>query len=155
MQGFPRPRLVTSACLEFESVRYDGKIVPCPTVRELAPFADFIKVCPEYEAGLGVPRDSLRIVRVGSQQRLIQPRTRRDVTDLIDTFTDHFLASLPAVDGFLFKSGSPTIGFYNVKVYAYPVGPGVTGRTSGLFARKILQRYPGFPTEDDRRMNNP
>jgi uncharacterized protein YbgA (DUF1722 family) len=58
------------------------------------------------------------------------------------------------VDGFIFKSGSPTIGFYNVKMYDHPVGPGVTGRTSGLFARKILGRYSGYPFEDDQRLRN-
>jgi uncharacterized protein YbgA (DUF1722 family) len=72
----------------------------------------------------------------------------------MDAFTDRFLASLPTVDGFLFKSGSPTIGFYNIKVYDHPLGPGVAGRTSGLFARKILQRYSCYPMEDDLRLRN-
>jgi uncharacterized protein YbbK (DUF523 family)/uncharacterized protein YbgA (DUF1722 family) len=145
---------VISACLEFENVRYDGRVVSCPVVDELKPFVDFIKVCPESEIGLGVPRDPLRIVNVGGRERLIQPRTGRDVTDQMDAFTDRFLASLPPVDGFLFKSGSPTIGFYNVKVYDYPVGAGVAGRTSGLFARKILRLYPGYPLEEDMRIRN-
>lgn len=154
MRRFPRPRVVISACLEFDNVRYDGKVVSCPVVGELKPFVDFIKVCPESAIGLGVPRDPLRIVNVGGRDRLIQPRTGRDVTDPMDAFTDRFLASLPPVDGFLFKSGSPTIGFYNVKVYDYPVGPGVARRTSGLFAQKILRRYYGYPLEDDLRMRN-
>jgi uncharacterized protein YbbK (DUF523 family)/uncharacterized protein YbgA (DUF1722 family) len=154
MKRFPRPKVVVSACLEFDKVRYDGKVVPCPVVSELKPFVDFVKVCPEWEIDLGVPRDPLRIVKVGGRERLIQPLTGRDVTDQMDAFTDRFMASLPPVDGFLFKSGSPTIGFYNIKVYDHPVGPGVAGRTSGLFARKILRRYPGYPLEDDLRMRN-
>lgn len=154
MRRFPRPSVLVSACLEFDNVRYDGKVVPCPVVDELKPFADFIKVCPECAIGLSVPRDPLRMVNVGGRERLIQPRTGRDVTDPMDAFTDRFLASLPPVDGFLFKSGSPTIGFYNVKVYDYPVGPGVARRASGLFARKILHRYPGYPVEDDLRLRN-
>lgn len=154
MQRFPRPRIVISSCLEFEHVRYDGKVVPCPIVKDLMPFVDFIRICPECAIGLPVPRDPLRIVNVRGQERLIQPLTGRDVTDEMDAFTDRFLAGLPPVDGFLFKSGSPTIGFYNIKVYDHPVGPGVAGRTSGLFARKILRRFPGYPLEDDQRLRN-
>jgi uncharacterized protein YbbK (DUF523 family)/uncharacterized protein YbgA (DUF1722 family) len=154
MRRFPRPRVLISACLEFDNVRYDRKVVPCPVVDELKPFVDFIKVCPESAIGLGVPRDPLRIVKVGVRERLIQPRTGRDLTEQMDAFTDRFLASLPPVDGFLFKSGSPTIGFYNIKVYDHPVGPGVAGRTSGLFAHKILHHYPGYPVEDDLRLRN-
>ncbi len=154
MRRFPRPRIVVSACLEFDNVRYDGKVVPCTIVKELKPYVDFIKVCPEYEIGLGVPRDPLRIVKVGGRERLIQPVTGRDITDPVDAFTDQFIVSLPPVDGFLFKSGSPTIGFYNIKVYDKPVGAGVAGRTSGLFARKILRHYPDYPLEDDLRMKN-
>jgi uncharacterized protein YbbK (DUF523 family)/uncharacterized protein YbgA (DUF1722 family) len=154
MRTFPRPRIVVSACLEFENVRYDGKIVKCPVVKAMIPFVDFIKVCPEYEIGLGVPRYPLRIVKIDGQERLVQPRTGRDVTNLMNAYTDRFIVSLPPVDGFLFKSGSPTIGFYNIKVYDHPVGSGVAGRTSGLFARKILRCYPGFPVEDDLRMRN-
>lgn len=154
MRRFPRPRIVISACLEFEKVRYDGKVVPCKIVKEMTPFVDFIKVCPEYEIGLGVPRDPLRIVKVGGRERLIQPRTGQDVTDTMDEFTDRFIASLPPVDGFLFKSGSPTIGFYNIKVYDHPAGSGISGRTSGLFARKVLRNYSGYPLEDDLRMKN-
>jgi len=154
VRRFPRPVIVISACLEFESVRYDGRVVPCPVVKDLKPFVDFIKVCPECEIGLGVPRDPLRIVNREGRERLIQPRTGRDVTDSMDEFTDRFITSMPPVDGFLFKYGSPTIGLYNIKVYDYPVGPGVAGRTSGLFARKLLRRYPGYPIEDDMRMRN-
>jgi uncharacterized protein YbbK (DUF523 family)/uncharacterized protein YbgA (DUF1722 family) len=152
MRRFPRPRLLVSACLEFENVRYDGRIVPCQIIKELMPFVDFVKVCPECEIGLGVPRDALRLVKVGDQDRLIQPRSGRDVTEEVDQFTDRFLASMPPVDGFLFKSGSPTIGFYNIKVYDHPVGAGVAGRTSGIFARKILRHYPDYPIEDDKRL---
>lgn len=154
MRRFPRPRIVVSACLELENTRYDGRVVPCPIMKELTPFVDFIKVCPECAIGLGVPRDPLRIVNMGGRERLIQPRTGLDLTDQIDAFTVRFIASLPSVDGFLFKSGSPTIGFYNIKVYDHPVGPGVAGRTSGLFARKIFRRYHDYPLEDDLRLRN-
>lgn len=72
----------------------------------------------------------------------------------MDDFTENFIAGLPPIDGFLFKSGSPTIGFYNIKVYDKPVGSSVANRTSGIFARKILRHFPGYPIEDDQRLRN-
>ncbi|MCD1293535.1 DUF1722 domain-containing protein [Methanocella sp. CWC-04] len=154
MRTFPRPRVVVSACLEFEHVRYDGQMIPCRTVRELMDFVDFIKVCPEYEIGLGVPREPIRIVRSGDEYRLIQPKTERDVTKEMDEFTDNFMASLPDVDGFIFKSKSPTIGLKNIKVYRGAHDPNVVERRSGFFAQKILDRYHGYPIEEDQRLNN-
>jgi len=50
-----RPILPISACLEFDNVRDNGQSIPSKIIRDLTPFVDFIKVCPEYEIGLGVP----------------------------------------------------------------------------------------------------
>lgn len=154
MKIFPRPRIVVSACLEFEKVRYDGKVIPCGIVRDLQKYADFIKVCPEYEIGLGVPRDTIRIVKAGAGERLVQPKTGKDVTEDMDAFTDRFLDSLPGVDGFIFKSRSPTIGLKDIRIYKGPHDPNVVGKTSGFFARKILDRYYGYPIEEDDRLRN-
>jgi uncharacterized protein YbbK (DUF523 family)/uncharacterized protein YbgA (DUF1722 family) len=154
MRAFPRPRLLISACLEFRKVRYDGKSVPCGIVRQLMPYADFLLVCPEYEIGLGVPRDPIRLVMAGGEHRMVQPKTGRDVTGEIDAFTDRFMATLPEVDGFIFKSKSPTIGINDIKVYQDAHSPVVVEKASGLFARKILAKYPDYPIEEDERLNN-
>jgi len=154
MRKFPRPRVVVSACLEFEKVRYNGQVVPCELVKKLEPYVDFIKVCPEFAIGLGVPREPIRIIKSGEDYRLVQPRTGRDVTGEMNTFTDDFLQALPTVDGFIFKSKSPTIGLSNIKVYSGPFDPGVVERRSGFFATKVLQKYRGFPIEEDTRLIN-
>jgi hypothetical protein len=60
---FEKPIIVVSKCLEFEKVRYNGQVMPSQTVKDLIPFVEFIKVCPEYEIGLGVPREPIRIVK--------------------------------------------------------------------------------------------
>ncbi|MGC9307752.1 MAG: YbgA family protein [Thermoplasmatota archaeon] len=154
MTSYSRPRVVVSACLEFEPVRYNGQVMPAQIVRDLQPYVDYVKVCPEYEIGLGVPRDPIRIVREQGKEWLLQPRTGEDVTEAMDAFTDKFITSLPPVDGFIFKSGSPTIGLHNIKVYAGIDKPNIVDKTSGFFARKFVERYHGYPMEEDDRLRN-
>ena len=135
-------------------MRYNGQVMPCELVRSLEPYVDFIKVCPEYEIGLGVPREPIRIIKAGEEYRLVQPRTGRDVTDAMDAFTDAFLMALSQVDGFIFKSKSPTIGLTGIKVYNGPLDHMVMERRSGFFAGKVLQKYRGYPIEEDTRLIN-
>lgn len=154
MPRIPKPVVVVSACLEFEKVRYDGQVIPCPLVRELEPYAEYIKVCPEVAIGLGVPRDPIRIVKIGGAKRLIQPKTKEDITERMNAFTTGFIDALPEVDGFIFKSKSPTIGLRGIKVYADLEAAPVIERSSGFFADQIIAAFPGYPMEDDDRLRN-
>jgi uncharacterized protein YbbK (DUF523 family)/uncharacterized protein YbgA (DUF1722 family) len=154
MTKFPKPVVVVSACLEFERVRYDGQVIPCKIVRDLEPFVEYIKVCPEFAIGLGVPRDPIRIVKIGGEKRLIQPKTKENITEKMNSFTTGFIKSLPEVDGFIFKSKSPTIGLRGIKVYAGIEKSQVIERSSGFFADQILQAFPDYPLEEDDRLRN-
>ncbi len=154
MKKYPRPTVVVSACLEFENVRYNGGVIPCELIRKLTPFADFVKVCPECEIGLGVPRETVRMVKDGNEYRLLQPKTGRDVTEPMRAFTDAFLGSLRPVDGFIFKSGSPTHGLMGIRVYKGPFDPMVVEKTSGFFTKKVIEKYHGYPMEEDARLIN-
>src|SRR6266849_3674427 len=56
-------RLGVSACLLGQEVRYDGGHKRDPFLTEtLGPFVEWVPVCPEVEIGLGVPRDTIRLV---------------------------------------------------------------------------------------------
>lgn len=154
MSEFVEPTVVISSCLEFENVRYDGQVVPCEIVKDLKKHVKFVKVCPEYEIGLGVPREPIRIVRDERKNKLIQPKTGRDVSKEMDEFTEKFLDNLSQVDGFIFKSKSPTVGLRQVKIYSKETGPEVVDRDAGFFAKKILDRYKGYPIEDNDRLRN-
>lgn len=152
--NFPKPVVVVSRCLEFEPVRYNGQIMPCPLVKELEPFVDYIKVCPEYEIGLGVPRDPIRIVKQKDKLHLIQPKTKEDITDKMNKFTQDFIDSLPEIDGFIFKSDSPTIGLRNIKIYSGIEKAPVVQRGHGFFAGQLLDAYPEYPMEEENRLRN-
>ena len=62
---FPKPVLVLSQCLELEPCRYNGERIPFDFVRHLEPWVEFRPVCPEVAVGLGVPRDTIRLVASG------------------------------------------------------------------------------------------
>jgi len=56
-------RLGVSACLLGENVRYDGQHKLDRYIRDtLGRYVEFVPVCPEAECGLGVPRESMRLV---------------------------------------------------------------------------------------------
>jgi uncharacterized protein YbbK (DUF523 family) len=60
-----KPLLVVSRCLGFEACRYDGSGISERFVAKLAPFVQFMPVCPEAEIGLETPRLP---VRLGAQR---------------------------------------------------------------------------------------
>ncbi len=65
MEITTKPIVVVSKCLEFAECRYNGDVLSDVTVRSLAPFVTFIPVCPEIEIGLGIPRETIRIIKDG------------------------------------------------------------------------------------------
>ena len=152
----PRPRLVISRCIEFDRVRYNGEMISSDLVRALIPRVEAIPVCPEVEVGLSVPRESLRLVAVDGDVRLLQPATGRDLTDAMREWAERFLGALPEVDGFVLKSRSPSSGLRDVKLYRAVDGPIVLGsRNPGLFGAAVLARYGSLAIEDEARLENP
>ncbi|KAF5057749.1 hypothetical protein DSECCO2_353770 [anaerobic digester metagenome] len=151
----PKPRVVISRCIEFDPCRYNGAMINSEFVLRLMPHVEFLPVCMEADMGLGVPRDPVRIVRIEGEDRLLQPRTGRDVTERALRFTRDHLANLRDVDGFLLKNRSPSCGIKDVRVY--PPGEGkavLTGRSSGIFAREVLAAFPQLAVEDEARLLN-
>lgn len=155
MREFPKPTIVVSKCITFEPVRWDGRIIASEFVEKLKPFVNFVPVCPEVEIGLGVPRDPVRIVRVNGENRLLQPSTGLDFTDKMKSFAETFLKSLKEVDGFILKSGSPSSGFKNVKIYPKIEKSPSIAKGPGFFGKAVLDRFPYLAIEDERRLLNP
>jgi uncharacterized protein YbbK (DUF523 family) len=155
MREFPKPIVVVSKCIEFGPVRWNSKIISSDFVRKLRHCVTFIPVCPEVEIGLGVPRDPLRVLSSEGKLKLVQPDTAMDLTDRMQKFAESFLNSLPAVDGFILKSSSPSCALRDTKVYPTCQKPTPTTRGPGFFGKKALQRYPRAAVEDERRLANP
>ena len=69
-------RILVSACLLGENVRYDGGHKRDIFLNEtLGPFVEWVPVCPEVECGLGTPREAMRLVRVEHEVRLRTTKT--------------------------------------------------------------------------------
>ncbi|MCG8467545.1 MAG: DUF523 and DUF1722 domain-containing protein [Gemmatimonadetes bacterium] len=151
---FPKPVLVISQCLDFEACRYNGERIAFDLVSELEPFVTYRPVCPEVEIGLGVPRDTIRLVASGREERLLQPATGRDVTQEMLDFSSRFLDGLDDVEGFLLKNRSPTCGPRGIKVYHEIASSSTARHSAGLFAAAAAERFPWLAIEDEGRLRN-
>jgi uncharacterized protein YbgA (DUF1722 family)/uncharacterized protein YbbK (DUF523 family) len=123
-------------------------------VQRLKPFVEFRPVCPEMEIGLGIPRESLRIVLDNNQFRLIQSATGTDCTADMQGFADNFLNSIDTADGWILKSRSPSCGIGDVKYYAGIGKMAHQGKCKGLFGEKVIEKFGDLGIEDDGRLLN-
>jgi uncharacterized protein YbgA (DUF1722 family)/uncharacterized protein YbbK (DUF523 family) len=153
-EATPKPVVVVSACLGFRSCRYNGQTLPHPFIERLRGFVEFRPVCPELEIGLGVPRDPIRIVMQDQSRLLVQPATGRELSSEMTHFSGGFLAALQGVDGFLLKNRSPSCGIGDVKIYQGTDPGAASTRGAGLFGGAVLERFGGYPVEDEGRINN-
>ncbi|NPA58108.1 MAG: DUF523 domain-containing protein [Aquificae bacterium] len=149
-----KPTVVISGCLAGEKVRYDGKAVEDGYVKKLSQHLNLIKVCPEVEIGLSVPRKKVFLYKNGGL-RLIEEGTGKDYTKKMERFSEGFLKNLPEVDGFLLKGKSPSCGITGAKTYKNRDRTGYAGRYKGLFARQVLERFRDYPVADEVMLKNP
>lgn len=148
-------RIGVSTCLLGHNVRFDGGHQLDRWITDtLGRFATFVPVCPEVEAGLPVPRESMRLRGDPAWPRLVGNKTGRDYTQLMQNFCARRLPELEKENlcGFIFKSKSPSSGMERVKVYDDRGMPSNTG--VGFFAREFMKHYPLLPCEDDGRLND-
>ena len=152
----PRLRLGVSACLLGQAVRFDGGHKRDPFLTGLlAPFVDWLPVCPEDEAGLGTPRESMHLALRDGNLRLVTTRTGRDLTDQLTAFAAARVPQLAALDldGFVLKKDSPSCGLERVRIYPEHGMPVRTGR--GLFAEALCTACPLLPVEEEGRLRDP
>lgn len=154
MKNIPKPVVVVSKCLGFDSCRYNGDIIDAPFVDKLKPWVTYRPVCPEVEIGLGVPRKPIRIVSEKGAATLYQPATGKDLTGTMQSFVDVFLDSLTEVDGFLLKTRSPSCGVGDVKIHAGFEEGARTFRGSGFLGGAVLEKFQGLAVEDEGRIRN-
>lgn len=149
-------RLGVSACLLGEAVRFDGGHAKDRYVVDtLGSCFELVRVCPEVEIGMGVPRPTMRLTAEGRGTRLVAPSSGEDFTDRMKAYADGKVRELAAIDldGYVLKSGSPSCGLERIKVYR----DGTRHRTdgTGLFASNLSKRWPALPLEDESRLGDP
>jgi uncharacterized protein YbgA (DUF1722 family)/uncharacterized protein YbbK (DUF523 family) len=151
-----RLRIGISSCLLGDEVRFDGGHKRDAFLTQiLAPFVEWVRVCPEVEVGMGVPRETLRLVRVGDDTRMITTRSGIDHTDSMRAWAIKRTKALADSElrGYVLKKDSPSCGMERVKVYGMPGGATRTG--VGTYAEILKERFPALPIEEEGRLNDP
>ena len=149
-------KIGVSSCLLGNNCRYDGAGSKDNfVVEELSKYFELIPYCPE-EMVFGTPRESIRLVEIDGEIRVISNKEHHDVTDKLQKIS-HTLASKAFDDnlcGFVFKAKSPSCGIERVKLYQNNSNMNEK-KAVGLFAKAVKEKEPFLPIEEDGRLNDP
>ncbi len=148
-------RVGISQCLLGEPVRYDGGHKHDRVLTDiLGPYLEWVPVCPEVEAGFGVPREAMRLVGDMATPRLITLHSQQDQTARMTRYTRQRSRDLRALNlaGYVFKKNSPSCGTRRVPVYTRDGQ--VLGNGTGLFAGTFQKLFPLIPVEDEGRLRD-
>ena len=148
------PRIGISSCLLGDEVRFDGGHKRDTFLTQvLDPYVEWVRVCPEVEVGMGVPRETLRLVRVGGDTRMVTTRTGVDHTDSMRAWAERRTRALADMDlrGYVLKKDSPSCGMERVKVYGEASGARIG---VGTYAEVLKARFPSLPIEEEGRLTD-
>ncbi|MDA0117632.1 MULTISPECIES: YbgA family protein [Vibrio] len=145
-----------SSCVLGENVRFDsGHKISKFVTKELAPFFEFVPVCPEVGMGMPVPRPTIRLM--SDQERIALVETKDasiDHTDKMMDYSKSKVAELSSTElcGYIVCAKSPTCGMERVKVYKKG---GAENIGVGLYTQELMKQMPWLPVEEDGRLNDP
>lgn len=135
-------KIIVSACLLGEKVRYDGghKLAPF-LVETPGPLVEWVRVCPEVDCGLPVPRETMRLERDRERTRLVANGTGIDHTERMERWAKARLDELSGLDlrGYVCKKDSPSCGMEPL----------------GIFTRMFMERFPRIPVADEGAFTDP
>lgn len=151
---WPKLKVGISSCLIGNRVRHNGEHKANEwLMSQLGPFVSWTPICPEVEMGLGVPRETMRLVGTADHPQLVTVKSNKDYTLKAHLTIDQILKRDFDFDAFIFKKDSPTCGFERVKVYASSGIPAKSG--SGLFAKSVQEKFPKIPMIEEGRLSDP
>ncbi len=149
-------RLGISRCLLGDEVRFDGGHKRDHFLTDtFGRYVEWVPVCPEVEAGLGTPREAMRLIGDPHRPRLVTIKSGIDHTGALETMTERRVEELRALDlsGYVFKKDSPSCGVERVRLYNAHGMPSRNG--VGIFARAFIERFPLIPVEEEGRLCDP
>ena len=143
-----------SACLAGEKVRFDaGHRRDDAILNELGKCFNFQTFCPEMAIGMGVPRQTIRLVESSQGLRAVGVKDPSlDVTHELKTNAKQQSVWVKNLAGFIVKKGSPSCGMERVKIYGEKR---VLPEGRGLFTEEIIKAFPLLPVEEEGRLKNP
>ncbi|MFW6220787.1 MAG: YbgA family protein [Nanoarchaeota archaeon] len=154
MDNFEKPNVFVSKCLGIDSCRWNNVMISFDFLRLLKPFINLYTTCPEFEIKLGVPRDPIRIVLIDEKKELIQPKTKKNLTNDMKKFCNNYLLTLPKMDGFILKHGSPTCGIKDAKIYNSIDRNEILQKDAGFFGEEIMNNFQNCAIIDEGKITN-
>ncbi|MFO1369923.1 MAG: DUF523 and DUF1722 domain-containing protein [Marinagarivorans sp.] len=143
-----------SACLLGDTVRFNGghkKSDFC--TQRLHDYFEFHRFCPEVAIGLGVPRQTIRLVGDFAAPRAIVPATDADLTEPLANYGREVATQAQHFSGYILMKDSPSCGLFSTKVYSGQ-SP-LPGKRAGIFAQALKEQLPLLPMEEEARLNDP
>jgi len=137
-----RIKVLVCACLLGEKVRYDGGHKRDLFLNEtLGSFVEWVRVCPEVDCGLPVPREAMRLVGDPKHPRLVTNGTGIDHTERMERWAKARLEALSGLGlcGYIGKKDSPSCGM----------------DPAGVFTRMFIERFSHLPVEEEERLADP
>ena len=149
-----KPRVAVSRCLLGEPVRYDGAAKPHPQVLHvLARCCELVGLCPELEAGLGVPRPPVQLVEDSQRLRALgRDDPGLDVSAALRGSVEHLLPVLRQCAGVVLKSRSPSCGVTSTPVF--DAAGRLLRHDSGLFAQALARYLPELPLIEESALED-
>ena len=135
-----------SACLLGHKIRYDGEHRRNEYITEtLARNIKLLPICPEVDAGLGIPREAIDLIGDADKPRAIG---RESKTDLTDRLWQSALRRLQQEDmaricGFILKDKSPSCAIRGEKIILK--SGRIVREGIGIFAAELMRRFPLLP----------
>ncbi len=145
--------ILVSSCLLGNNVRYDGSNKYNKQLKDrLNKYFTIHPVCPEFEAGFGIPREQMDIYVKNEQMKLITKHSLKDKTDIINKWFVEFenLAKQNSIKGFVCKSKSPSCALNDTGYYdRYKCAHG-----PGLFVLFLKKAFPNIAIIDEKMALN-
>jgi len=148
-------KLGVSACLMGQEVRWNGGHSRDRYLTDiLGKYVEYVPVCPEVECGMGVPRETLRLVGDPDNPNLVTSKTNIDHTHRMTEWARKKVEELEKENlcGFVFKKNSPSSGLFRVPVRTSKGMPQKKGQ--GIFARVFTEHFPLIPVEEEGRLHD-
>ena len=151
-----KPRIGISSCLLGIKVRHDGGHKHDVLITQtLGRHVEWVPVCPEFEVGMGVPREAVRLVGSPANPKMIADKSGKDWTLEMLSYANKRVRKLKDMDlsGYILKKDSPSCGMERVRIYGPKGVPYRQGR--GLFAQALMTKLPLLPVEEEGRLYDP
>ncbi|MGB2741735.1 MAG: DUF523 and DUF1722 domain-containing protein [Cognaticolwellia sp.] len=142
-----------SSCLLGHKVRFDsGHKNNSYISNTLSEYFDFIPFCPEVDIGLGIPRETIRLVLLDEKVHCVGSKNPDlDVTERLKDCAQAQQSWQQNLSGYILKKDSPSCGMERVRLYKgdMPDRIGV-----GIYAQKLMENFPDLPVEEEGRLGD-